>query len=280
MSEPRYWFPMMLNWELDMLQCALEENADRVHKFIVVEAPLTHQGRPKPLWYDDNRGRFAQWSDKIVHVVCTDLPTLEQTADPWVRERAQRDTAMWAFMPATDPDDIVIVSDVDEIPSSAAFAQDPRPFLGGCIDLRFATVDTPGTPGVMQVLARAGAVTSIDMLRQRREQMPRYERAGWHLSWFGGQEGIREKVSCFAHLEDYEDTTLANEANVMWEYGMSRVAADGSVDPQPVIDVPWVDSRQERDALPWEVQSPLWAHRRLCPDNWWRPKGGRPRADA
>jgi hypothetical protein len=279
-SAPRYWFPVMLNWELDMLECALRENADRVHKFIVVEAPLTHQGRAKPLYYDDNKSRFAEWSDKIVHVVAADLPTLEQTADPWVRERCQRDCAMWAFMPSTDPDDIVIVSDLDEIPSSAAFEQAPAPFLGGCIDLRFATVDTPGTPGVMQVLARAGAVGSIDMLRQRREQMPRYERAGWHLSWLGGQEAIREKVNCFAHLESYEDTTLANEANVMWKYGMSRVRPDGSVEPQPVIDIPWVDSREERDALPWEVQSPLWVHRRLCPDVWWRPRDGRPRAAA
>ena len=49
MSPPRHWFPVMLNWELDMLECALRENADRVHKFIVTEATLTHQGRPKPL---------------------------------------------------------------------------------------------------------------------------------------------------------------------------------------------------------------------------------------
>lgn len=280
MSAPRYWFPFMLNWELDMLECALEENADRVHKFVLVEATLTHQGRPKPLYYDDHQDRFEQWRDKIIHVVVDDMPTREQVPDPWVRERWQRDCAMLAFMPKTDPDDIVIVSDLDEIPSTAAFEQNPAPFLGGCIDLRFATVDTPGTPGVMQVLARAGAIDSIDQMRQRRDRLPRYERAGWHLSWLGGQAAIAEKANCFAHLESYDDTMAANDANVMWTYGMSRVRPDGSVEPQPVIDIPWVDSRQERDALPWELQSPLWVHRRLCPDVWWRPIKGRPRAAA
>ena len=34
MSEPRYWFPFMMNWELDMLECALYENHDRVHRFV------------------------------------------------------------------------------------------------------------------------------------------------------------------------------------------------------------------------------------------------------
>jgi Glycosyltransferase family 17 len=274
-SEPRYWFPFMLNWELDMLECALYENYDRVHRFVLVEATLTHQGRPKPLYYDDNKSRFEAYSDKIIHVVCDYLPTREQTLDPWPRERMQRDAGQMAYLPQADPDDIIIISDLDEIPSTAAFRQDPQPFLGGNIYLRFATVDTPGSAGVMQVLARAGAVGSIDQLRQRREALPSYDRAGWHLSWLGGQEAIREKANCFAHLESFEAAHAANDANVMWKYGMGQLSEDGQIHPAPVVDVPWVDSREERDALPWELQLPLWVHRRLCPDIWWRPEEGR-----
>jgi hypothetical protein len=264
----------MLNWELDMLECALYENADRVHKFIVVEATLTHQGRSKPLHYDCNKERFSAYHDKIIHVVCDYLPTRQQTMDPWVRERMQRDAGQAAYMHLTDPDDIVIVSDLDEIPSSAAFAQNPAPFLGGNIYLRFAAVDTPGSPGVMQVLARAGAIGSIDQLRQRRDTFPSYDQAGWHLSWLGGQAAIDEKLECFAHLEVYEAGKRTNAANVMWKYGMGYIPEDwdGVPTPAPVLNIPWVNSREERDALPWEQQSPMWAHQRLCPDVWWRPK--------
>jgi Glycosyltransferase family 17 len=270
----RYWFPFMLNSELDMLECQLFENYDRVHRFIVVEATLTHQGGFKPLHYAVNEARFAPYADKIIHVVCDYLPTREQVADPWVRERMQRDAGLASFMPYTEPDDIVIVSDVDEIPSSAAFAQDPQPVLGGNIYLRFATADTPGGPGVMQVLVRAGAVSSVDQLRQRREGFPSYDQAGWHLSWFGGQAAIREKLHSFCHLETFEYGMRANDANVMWAHGMGWVPEDwdGTVTPAPVVDVPWVTTREERDALPWEQQMPLWVHRRLCPEVWWRPK--------
>jgi Glycosyltransferase family 17 len=274
-SEPRYWLPFMLNWELDMLECALYENYDLAHRFVLVEATLTHQGRPKPLYYDNNKSRFEAYSDKIIHVVCDYLPTREQTLDPWVRERMQRDAGQMAYLPQADPDDIIIISDLDEIPSTAAFRQDPQPFLGGNIYLRFATVDTPGSPGVMQVLARAGAVSSIDQLRQRREALPSYDQAGWHLSWLGGQDAIREKANCFAHLESFDAAHAANDANVMWKYGMGRLSEDGSIHPAPVVDVPWVDSREERDALPWELQLPMWVHRRLCPEVWWRPEEGR-----
>jgi Glycosyltransferase family 17 len=277
-SAPRYWFPFMLNWELDMLECALYENYDRVHRFVLVEATLTHQGRPKPLYYDDNKSRFEAYSDKIIHVVCDYLPTYEQMPDPWVRERMQRDAGLMAYVPQADPDDIIIVSDLDEIPSTAAFAQDPQPFLGGNIYLRFATVDTPGSPGVMQVLARAGAVGSVDQLRQRREALPSYDQAGWHLSWLGGQDRIREKTNCFAHLEAFEASHAANDANVMWKYGMGRLSEDGLPHPAPVLDIPWVKTREERDALPWGQQSPLWVHQRLCPDVWWRPAEGYPGA--
>lgn len=275
MSTPRYWFPFMLRDELDMLEAQLFENYDRVHRFIVVEATRTHTGAPKPLHFDACKSRFDVYGDKIIHVVCDYLPDAEQVPDPWVRERMQRDAAMAAFLHLTDPQDIIIVSDVDEIPSTAAFSQNPDPFLGGNLYLRFCTVDTPGSPGVMQVLARAGAVSSVDRLRQVREALPPYDRAGWHLSWFGGQDAIREKIACFCHQEVAAEANKANEANVMWLYGMGR---DGPVDPAPVAEVPRVSSREERDQLPWHLQAPMWAHERLCPDNWWRPKEGYPGA--
>jgi Glycosyltransferase family 17 len=277
----RHWFPFMLRDELDMLECQLTEHYDNVHRFVVVEAPVIHQGgRPKPLHYDNNKSRFAAWSDKIIHVVADYLPTDEQlgalTADQkyhanWTRERMQRDAAMAAFMPFTDPDDIVIVSDIDEIPAPAAIAARPAPFLGGNLYLRFAAVDWDGTPGVMQVLARAGAIGSIDRLRQLRESFPVLDRAGWHYSWFGGQQAIDEKLDSFCHTEVIAGGKRANAANVMYRYGMGELPADGTIRPGRRLTIPWVDSFEERDSLPWEQQAPLWVHRRLCPDIWWAP---------
>jgi hypothetical protein len=116
----RVWDCIMLRDELDMLECRLAELEDPVYRHVIVEAPVTHRGDPKPLWYADNQERYARWADRIIHVIADDLPDSD---DPWVREHAQRDAAWQAVLDAgaTD-DDIVYITDVDEILSPEALA--------------------------------------------------------------------------------------------------------------------------------------------------------------
>ena len=36
--------------------------------FIIVEATLTHSGKPKPLCYANNKHLYTEFADKIIHV--------------------------------------------------------------------------------------------------------------------------------------------------------------------------------------------------------------------
>ena len=54
--------------ELDLLEARLTELDSAVYRHVLVEAPVTFQGGPKPLHYLENRDRFAPWADKIIHV--------------------------------------------------------------------------------------------------------------------------------------------------------------------------------------------------------------------
>lgn len=45
--------------ELDVLEIRLRELDGVVDRFVLVEATLTHQGKPKPLLYAENKERFA-----------------------------------------------------------------------------------------------------------------------------------------------------------------------------------------------------------------------------
>ena len=45
----------MFRDELDMLECRLRELEDVVYRHVLVEAPVTHRGDPKPLYYAENR---------------------------------------------------------------------------------------------------------------------------------------------------------------------------------------------------------------------------------
>src|SRR4051812_40271897 len=105
--------------ELDILEIRLRELYDVVDRFVLVEATHTHKGDPKPLHYATNRARFASWNDKIRHIVIGDLPVGDNLAAIRRREMGQRNAILLGLMDAQD-DDIVLISDVDEIPRKSA----------------------------------------------------------------------------------------------------------------------------------------------------------------
>jgi len=55
--------------ELDLLEIRLHELDPVVDKFVLVEASKTFQGKDKPLFYDENKERYKEFSEKIIHVV-------------------------------------------------------------------------------------------------------------------------------------------------------------------------------------------------------------------
>ena len=102
--------------ELDLLELRLRELEGVVDRFVLVEAPVTFSGVPKPLLCHENRRRFSKWRSKIRHVVVNDMPTGK---DPWAHENHQR-SAIVRGIPDASPSDGIILSDGDEIPSAVA----------------------------------------------------------------------------------------------------------------------------------------------------------------
>jgi beta-1,4-mannosyl-glycoprotein beta-1,4-N-acetylglucosaminyltransferase len=110
--------------ELDLLQVRLHELYDVVDRFVLVEASQTFQGNPKPLHYKENEQAFARYADKIIHVI-VDFPPGDLAARVstrpgntiWARQHYQRDQIARGLTEAS-PNDLIIVSDVDEIISA------------------------------------------------------------------------------------------------------------------------------------------------------------------
>lgn len=130
----------MLNTELDWLDIRLHELAPQVDYFIILEAPTTFTGLPKTMYYQDNKAKFQEFEDKIIHHVLeppekgykgdVDNGTLtpgtpEYEAHAWVMERYQRNAMFTQVLPfltgdaAPNTGDVIIVSDIDEIPRPA-----------------------------------------------------------------------------------------------------------------------------------------------------------------
>jgi beta-1,4-mannosyl-glycoprotein beta-1,4-N-acetylglucosaminyltransferase len=106
--------------ELDLLEIRLNELDPVVDRFVICEAPLTFKGMRKPLYFSENRERFEPFIRKIVHVVIDDMPSgPDEKVISWKRERFQRNALRRGLSDAT-ADDLVIVSDLDEIPQASA----------------------------------------------------------------------------------------------------------------------------------------------------------------
>lgn len=84
--------------------------------FVIVEANSTFSGKSKSLTFLQNKERFTDYLPKIMHVVVEDSPNL---GDAWENERFQRDAlirGLQGLKPPLRPSDLIVGSDVDEVP--------------------------------------------------------------------------------------------------------------------------------------------------------------------
>ena len=98
-------------WDEDLLLDLRLNILDKfVDYFVIVEGNKTWQNNPKKLRFDLNK--FKNFKDKIIYVPVTDLPDGD---DPYLRENYQRNSILKGLNDSK-PDDIIIISDLDEIP--------------------------------------------------------------------------------------------------------------------------------------------------------------------
>jgi beta-1,4-mannosyl-glycoprotein beta-1,4-N-acetylglucosaminyltransferase len=193
--------------ELDLLEIRLHELEDVVDRHVLVEATRTHSGKPKPLNFVVNRKRFERFVPKIEYVVVDTFPEADMTklGESWKYERHQRDAITRGLSAAKDGD-IVISSDLDEIPKASAL-RSYRPSQGMVgFDLSLHTywfnmVNRETEYAWCKVLP-------FEMARKMTHCQIRYtfghpivKNGGWHFSYMGGPDQVVEKIESFAHQE-------------------------------------------------------------------------------
>jgi beta-1,4-mannosyl-glycoprotein beta-1,4-N-acetylglucosaminyltransferase len=252
---PRTWDCFMLYDELDMMTCRLVELEGLNVRHVVTEATRDHHGRPKPLYYGDSRTRFAPWADRIVHNVVSDLPLPRPERyfdDPWDRLNQQRD-AQLAGIAGAEPDDVLLLSDIDEIPRPEAITVTNEPMVLEQRLFEHAADWEDKTRlhrGTMMLQVRGCKGTPMDFIRLR-GLMPLVPDGGWHLSWLGWPDQVLSKIRVQAHarpqseLDDYANGVCYREGR-----------HDG-VRLTPVeVDETW----------------PRWIYEKRCPSSWYRPR--------
>jgi beta-1,4-mannosyl-glycoprotein beta-1,4-N-acetylglucosaminyltransferase len=191
--------------EVDLLHMRLEELYPVVDKFILVQAFHTFRGVYKEKSFDKHDPQWAPYIDKITDI-CVGL---SGGKDAWERERYQRNVISMELQAGYSLNDIVIISDLDEIPRREVVAGlgelDTPVALGMPHDNYGLNCLYPG-PWFAAKALRVRDVTTAEEIRQA--QFPIIENAGWHFSYFGDDEFISNKFRSFSHSE--VDTPLVH----------------------------------------------------------------------
>lgn len=216
----------MLNDELDMLEYRLSTLYEHIDYFVLVESNVTHRGVPKPIYYSLYKDRFEKYNDKIIHVLTTDIPkkihdvnfvnnTLYYTDGYNYREQLQRSKIIEGLKELSlDYEDIVLVSDIDEIPNPSSFSKllkylpmapvvyrqmwlvwnkntkHKKKWYGTCAFYYTHIIQNKN------VLNETKLVSKVKNFNDYF-----YIDSGWHLSWFGNQKRLINKIYTSSNLE-------------------------------------------------------------------------------
>lgn len=191
--------------EFEVLELRLAELQSAVDQFVLVEGAKTFSGEEKPLHFAQNRERFAKYLNKIRHVIVEEMPPNSHSA--WDVEAYQRNAILRGLEEAA-PNDLIVISDVDEIPRATVLSSFSGHLAALELDSFYYTLNCKNLAAkwVGPVLVKREILTSPEQIRMRGrrywdENIPVIANAGWHFSFLQNPEGIRQKIEAFAHQE-------------------------------------------------------------------------------
>lgn len=224
--------------ELDILKLRLHILDPLVDRFVIEEATHTFSGLPKDLCFEKNREMFEEFLPKIIYLVVDNSPEEISTHE---RDKFQKNALAKALTDASD-EDVLILSDVDEIPNPAVLQELVKRFDPDKIyhlaqrnfycylnmeevsgNLLSITGEFPGVERRMWLGTKVFAKKNIPEsgiidLREISPEDPRSVRVadgGWHFGYMGSchetdvSRRVGTKVVAAAHQEYNTEDVLA-----------------------------------------------------------------------
>lgn len=181
--------------ELDMLEIRLNILDPHVDFFVLCESHKTFSGKDKPLYYKENKERFAQWNHKILHVVA---PTPE-FSDSFERAGFQKDYIRKSLK-NLHADDIVYFGDIDEIWKPQNIT-DYKMYNLRQLNYSYYLNNRSSEEWIGTIIGKWKTVktNTLNYWRARHDNI--LEDGGWHFTNMGGAEQIRKKLEAYDHTE-------------------------------------------------------------------------------
>jgi beta-1,4-mannosyl-glycoprotein beta-1,4-N-acetylglucosaminyltransferase len=238
---------------MDLLEIRLELLYEHVDYFVISESNRTHSNELKELFFMNNKNKFEKYLDKIIHIY-EDIPEdiysyhlKEPTSDynlqynkiieifkleeegglksypTFARDYIQREFIKLGLI-SCDDEDIILVSDCDEIPNPSAIDKIKQEglinhcLMMDCHNFYINNICHTNWYGNYSILYSETKNNSLTHIRNLRYNFDKMFDSGWHLSSMGGIERVKTKIKSFSHqefnssgyLDDVENNILMN----------------------------------------------------------------------
>ena len=214
--------------EIDLVYYRLSIVDKYVDKFILVESTHTFTGQKKPLFYLENKNNFDKFNDKILHIIVNDMPYKYPNINynlnhQWENEYYQRNCIKKGIDTLINEnylndEDIILTSDVDEIPNPNILINAKNNTLDYNRDklnrlaldmyyynLYYRIGEGSNWHGIKLFTFKAYKNINLTFQQMRiwehSNNVPVVNNGGWHLSYFGDINFIINKIGSYSHQE-------------------------------------------------------------------------------
>jgi glycosyltransferase involved in cell wall biosynthesis len=217
--------------EFDILKLRLEYLRDVVDYFVISECNYTHSGKEKPYYLNRVIDEFDEelrskiislhYEPDISDYDFSNKKECDFESGFWKLERGQRNHILEGLKNFS-PDDLFMLSDVDEIPRKELIQHlkqnglpENKLALARCDNFyyNFFTYENSTWGGTVFTNVETASKTTTDFLRGRSYEFPFFENAGWHFTFFGGIKQIQDKLNSYAHQE-FNQENINNLKNI------------------------------------------------------------------
>lgn len=192
--------------EFDLLELRLRLLWPVVDKFLMMEGDHSFTNQTKPMRFNEQKERFEWAAEKLMHVQHIGK-FMDGGGDLYVEHQHRQCLYDYAKLMDFAPKDILMMSDVDEIPSRDVVAQFrkcpdfPQPFLLHQEFYYYNIKCHRGSKWRGTMAMHFGHdLGDVGEARQHRAKMKSTDKnCGWHLAHFYDSDSIKEKLSYSSH---------------------------------------------------------------------------------
>lgn len=193
--------------ENEVLKIRLNELFDVVDRFIIYENGHTFTGLSKGWNFDINN--FKDFQEKIIYI----KSDTHIEGDAFKRQFCQRDEISKHLNDNIDDDDLIIVGDLDEIPSKESIwsiyygiknDRDKIYFINHRTYCNYLNLYLGMFYGTKAISGRKYLKhNSVQFFRDYwfGDDVIRNGGLGWHFSWIGGKERVKQKLKSISHYD-------------------------------------------------------------------------------